>query len=57
LLAPIADNEALKRLVKFDKKHGALYQVFLDVRNATAGILDHTSLAQVVGSPGGSSHS
>jgi Rrf2 family protein len=54
-LAPIADNESLKRLVKADKKHSALYQVFLDVRNATAGILDHTSLAQVAGRPRGSS--
>ena len=48
-LAPIADNESLKRLVKADKKHSALYQVFLDVRNAAAGILDHTSLAQIAG--------
>ncbi len=29
---PIADNESLKRLVKDDKKHSALYQVFLDVQ-------------------------
>ena len=56
-LAPIADNESLKRLVRDDKKHSALYQVFLDVRNATAGILDHTSLAQLAGRPGGSSRS
>jgi len=54
-LAPIADNESLKRLVKADKKHSALYQVFLDVRNATAGILDHTSLSQLAGRPGNSS--
>ena len=56
-LAPIADNESLKRLVKYDKKHCALYQVFLDVRNATARILDHTSLAKLAGHPGGSSRS
>ena len=54
-LAPIADNESLKQLVKDDKKHSALYQVFLDVRNAAAGILDHTSLAQLAGRSGGSS--
>jgi Rrf2 family protein len=54
-LAPMADNEALKRLVKNDRKHSALYQVFLDVRNAAAGILDHTSLAQLAGRSGGSS--
>jgi Rrf2 family protein len=56
-LAPIADNESLKRLVKDDKKHSALYRVFLDVRDAAAKILDHTSLAQLAGSPGGSSRS
>jgi len=56
-LAPIADNESLKRLVKADKKHSALYQVFLDVRNAAAGILDHTSLAQLAGRSGASSRS
>jgi len=56
-LAPIADNESLKRLVKYDKKHSALYQVFLDVRNATARILDHTSLAKLAGRPGGPSRS
>jgi Rrf2 family protein len=56
-LAPIADNESLKRLVKNDKKHSALYQVFLDVRDAAAKILDHTSLAQLAGRPGNSSRS
>jgi len=56
-LSPIADNESLKRLVKNDKKHSALYQVFLDVRNATAEILDHTSLAQLAGRSSGSSRS
>ena len=56
-LAPIADNESLKRLVKNDKKHGALYQVFLDVRNAAAEILDHTSLAKLAGRPAGRSPS
>jgi len=56
-LAPIADSESLRRLVKADKKHGALYQVFLDVRNATAGILDHTSLAQLAGRSHASSRS
>jgi Rrf2 family protein len=53
-LAPIADNESLKRLIKADKKHSALYRVFLDVRDATARILDHTSLAQLTGRPSGS---
>ena len=46
-LAPLGDAETLRLLVKRDKKHSALYQVLLDVRNAAAGILDHTSLADL----------
>ncbi|HUI40861.1 MAG TPA: Rrf2 family transcriptional regulator [Terriglobia bacterium] len=46
-LAPLGDAESLRRLVKHDRKHSALYQVMLDVRNAAAGILDHTSLADL----------
>ena len=49
-LAPFADAEGLRRLVKSDKRHGALYKVFLDVRDSAARILDHTSLADI--SPG-----
>ena len=50
-LAPLGDAESLRVLVKRDKKHSALYQVFLDVRNAAAGILDHTSLADLCRTP------
>jgi Rrf2 family protein len=46
-LAPFGDAESLKRYVKEDVKHSALFQVFLSVRNAAAGILDHTSLADL----------
>jgi len=46
-LAPMGDAESLRRLVKRDKKHSAIYQVLLDVRNAAAGILDHTSVADL----------
>jgi len=46
-LAPFADAQGLRRLVKQDRRHSALYRVFLDVRNAAARILDHTSLAEV----------
>jgi len=46
-LAPMGDAETLRSLVKGDKKHSTLYQVLLDVRNAAAGILDHTSLADL----------
>ena len=50
-LAPLGDAEILRQLVKRDKKHSALYQVLLDVRNAAAGILDHTSLADLCRRP------
>src|SRR5712692_6204633 len=50
-LAPLGDAESLRQLVKRDKKHSALYQVLLDVRNAASGILDHTSLADLCGGP------
>ena len=46
-LAPMGDAESLRSLVKRDKKHSGLYQVLLDVRNAAAAILDHTSLADL----------
>ncbi len=46
-LAPFEDAERLRRLVESDKKHGSLFKVFLAVRNAAAGILDHTSLAEI----------
>lgn len=46
-LAPFGDAESLRRLVERDKKHGSLFRVFLDVRNAAARILDHTSLADI----------
>ena len=46
-LAPFGDAELLRKLVERDKKHSALYRVFLDVRNASARILDHTSLADI----------
>ena len=51
-LAPLGDAEALQTLDKRDKQHSALHQVLLDVRNATAGTLDHTSLADLCGSSG-----
>jgi Rrf2 family protein len=46
-LAPLGDAETLETLVKMDERHSALYQILLDVRNAAAGILDHTSLADL----------
>ncbi len=46
-LAPLGDAETLRRLVKQDKRHRALFRVFLDVRNAASRIVDHTSLADL----------
>jgi Rrf2 family protein len=46
-LAPFGDAEQLQNLISRDAAHRALYQVFLDVRNAAAKILDGTSLADI----------
>jgi Rrf2 family protein len=48
-LAPFGDAASLRRLVACDKKHRPLYKLFLDVRNAAARIMDHTSLADLCG--------
>src|SRR5690242_18325400 len=47
-LAPFGDAEQLRSLIDRDPEHRALYQVFLDVRNAAARILDHTTLADII---------
>jgi len=47
-LAPFGDAEQLRSLIDRDVEHRALYQVFLDVRNAAARILENTSLADIV---------
>ena len=46
-LAPFEDFESLSRRVKTDRKHRALFRVLLDVRNATANILDYTFLSDL----------
>lgn len=48
-LAPFGDAEQLRSLISRDVEHRALYQVFLDVRNAAAKILEHTTLADIAG--------
>jgi Rrf2 family transcriptional regulator, cysteine metabolism repressor len=47
-LAPFGDAEQLRSLIDRDLEHRALYQVFLEVRNAAARILEHTTLADIV---------
>jgi len=46
-LAPFGDAEQLRSLIDRDLEHRALYQVFLDVRNAAARILENTTLADI----------
>jgi Rrf2 family protein len=48
-LAPLGDAVELADRVRTESRHAGLFDVFLDVRNAAAAILDHTSLADVLG--------
>ncbi len=47
-LAPFGDADQLRALIDRDADHRALYQVFLDVRDAAAKILDNTTLADLI---------
>jgi Rrf2 family protein len=47
-LAPFGDAEQLRTLIDRDPDHRALYQVFLDVRDAAAKILENTTLADLI---------
>ena len=47
-LAPFGDAEQLRSLIDRDVEHRALYQIFLDVRDAAAKILEHTTLADIL---------
>lgn len=47
-LAPLGDAVELAQKVKTEPRHAGLFALFLDVRNAAAAILDHTSLADLV---------
>ena len=48
-LAPFGDADQLRSLIVTDPDHGALYGVFLEVRDAAAKILESTSVADLVG--------
>jgi Rrf2 family protein len=50
-LAPIGDAEQLRVLIDRDLPHRALYQLFLDVRDAAAKILENTTLADLISGP------
>lgn len=47
-LAPFGDAVELAYRVKTEPRHAGLFELFLDVRNAAAAILDHTSLLDLV---------
>jgi Rrf2 family protein len=47
-LAPFGDAEQLRYLIENDLEHRGLYQVFLDVRDEAARILEKTSLADII---------
>ena len=47
-LAPFGDAAELAQRVRTEERHAGLFEIFLDVRNAAAAILDHTSLADLL---------
>jgi Rrf2 family protein len=47
-LAPFGDAVELAHRVKTEPRHAGLFELFLDVRNAAAAILDHTSLQDLL---------
>jgi Rrf2 family protein len=47
-LAPFGDAVELAHRVKTEPRHAGLFDLFLQVRNAAAEILDHESLAKLV---------
>ncbi len=54
-LAPFGDAGQLRSLIDKDAEHRALYQVFLEVRDAAARILENTSIADIIKTPSGNS--
>jgi Rrf2 family protein len=54
-LAPFGDAEQLRLLIDQEPTHRSLYQVFLDIRDAAARILENTTLADLVNPPVGGS--
>ncbi len=50
-LAPFGDAGQLRTLIDRDAEHRALYQVFLEVRDAAARILENTTIADIIRPP------
>jgi Rrf2 family protein len=47
-LASFGDVVELQRRVRSERRHAGLFDVLLEVRNAAAAIVDHTTLADVL---------
>jgi Rrf2 family protein len=47
-LAPLADAVGLQQMVRTEPRHPGLFDLFLEVRNAAARIVDRTSLRDLV---------
>src|SRR5512143_1209164 len=47
-LAPLGDVVELQQRVRTEPRHPGLFDLFLDVRNAAAAIVDRTSLADLL---------
>ena len=47
-LAPLGDVSELQQRVKTEPRHPGLFDLFLEVRNAAAAIVDRTSLADLL---------
>lgn len=47
-LAPLGDASQLRDLIATEPHNGALYKVFLEVRDAAANILDNTTIADII---------
>jgi Rrf2 family protein len=47
-LAPLGDAEQLRSMIAKDADHRALYEVFLEVRDAAAKILENTTVADLI---------
>jgi Rrf2 family protein len=47
-LAPFGDVVELRRRVRTERRHAGLFDLLLEVRDAAAAILDHTTLADLL---------
>ena len=47
-LAPFGDPDDLRKLVASDKTHRALYQVFLEMEDTAASVLENITVADLV---------